>query len=77
MNYIWYEPLLEALRHHIEQNHMNEDGALGELQFTEEYLSYAHFGDDEKVKIGCPFSQHCQCDWEIEGHITFKLERVK
>ena len=77
MEYIWYEPLLEALRHHLEENHMNEKDVLRELGFTEEYLSYETFGDDEKVKIGCPFSQHCKCDWEIEGHITFKLERVK
>jgi len=77
MKYIWYEPLLEAMRHHIEEKHMMEDGALDELRFTEEFLSYGEFSDDEKVRLNCPWSDHCKCDWEIEGHITFKLERIQ
>lgn len=77
MNYIWYETLVEALRHHIEANHMNEYDALQELTLTEDYLAYEGFTDDEKVVIGCPWSQHCKCDWKIEGHITFKLVRIK
>jgi len=77
MNYIWYEELVEALRHHIEANHMNEKYALDELKFTEEHLAYSDFGDDERVVVGCPWSQHCKCDWQISGHITFKLERIK
>lgn len=77
MNTIWYEPLVEALRHHIESNHMMKDGALDELRFLEEHLAYSEFGDDEKVEVGCPWSMHCNCGWKIEGHITFKLDRIK
>jgi len=73
MNTIWYEPLLHALRVHIEQKHMKEEGALLELQMTEEYLSYGEFGDDEKIKIGCPWSEHCNCSWEVEAHTILKL----
>jgi len=73
MNRIWYEPLIHALRVHIEQKHMNEEGALLELQMTEEYLSYGEFGDDEKIKIGCPWSEHCNCSWEVEAHTILKL----
>lgn len=77
MNTIWYEPLVEALRHHIEAEHMDQEDALTELTYTEDYLSYAGMVDDEKVVIGCPWSQHCKCQWKIEGHITFKLDRIK
>ncbi|MHA1146432.1 MAG: hypothetical protein ACTSRW_16970 [Candidatus Helarchaeota archaeon] len=73
MNTIWYEPLIHALRIHIEQKHMNEEGALLELQMTEEYLSYGEFGDDEKIKIGCPWSDHCNCSWEVQAHTILKL----
>jgi len=65
--------LIHALRVHIEQKHMNEEGALLELQMTEEYLSYGEFGDDEKIKIGCPWSEHCNCSWEVEAHTILKL----
>jgi len=77
MNYIWYEALVEALRHHIEAHHMNEDDCWQELQFLEEHLAYETFGDDEKIEVGCPWSIHCKCEWKIEGHITFKLDRIK
>jgi len=73
MNTIWYEPLLHALRVHIEQKHMNEDGALDELKFTEEYLSYGEFGDDEKIRLNCPWSDHCNCSWAVEAHTILKL----
>jgi len=73
MNTIWYEPLLHALRVHIEQKHMKEEGALLELQMTEEYLYYGKFGDEEKIKIGCPWSEHCNCSWEVEAHTILKL----
>ena len=74
MNIIWYEPLVDALRHHIELNHMNEDGCWQELQFLEEHLCYSHFEDNEKVEIGCPWSKHCKCDWTASGRITFNFK---
>jgi len=77
MNYIWYEPLVEGLRHHIEENHMNEKYALDELKFLEEHLAYSHFEDNEKVEVGCPWSRHCKCDWVIGGRIKFVLEMMK
>jgi hypothetical protein len=77
MKYIWYEPLIEALRHHIESKHMNQQDALSELSMTEEHFAYSDFGDDEKITLLCPWSEHCNCDWKIEGHIEFKLVRVK
>jgi len=77
MRDIWYEPLVEALRHHIEANHMNEKYALDELKFLEEHLAYSEVGDDEKIEIGCPWSQHCKCEWKIEGHVVIKLVRLK
>ena len=76
MNGVWYWPLLKALRHHIELNHLDQDGAMDEIQYTEEYLAYFSSYDDEKVKIGCPWSLHCKCEWSIEGHIEFKLVRI-
>ena len=77
MNDVWYWPLLQALRHHIELNHLDLDGAMDEIEFTEEGLAYGHFSDDEKVSIPCPFSIHCKCEWSIEGHIEFKLVRAE
>jgi hypothetical protein len=73
MNYIWYEPIVEALRHHIEANHMNEKYALDELKFTEEHLAYSKFGDEENISIGCPWSIHCNCEWEYERKVILKL----
>jgi hypothetical protein len=70
MNTIWYEPLVEAL-------HMMEEDALSELKFTEEYLDYSHHHDGDLVTIGCPWSQHCNCDWKSQGRVTFKLEIAK
>jgi len=77
MNTIWYEPFIHALRIHIEENHMDQRGALDELRMTEEHFAYSEFGDDEKIRIGCPWSQHCNCDWEVSGHIVIKLRDFK
>ena len=74
MNTIWYETLIHALRVHIEQKHMNQEGALDELKFTEEYLYYESFKDGENVQLTCPWSQHCKCTWEASGQIKFKLD---
>ena len=74
MNTIWYEPLLHALRVHLEQKHIDLDGALDELKFTEEYLYYESFKDGENVQLICPFSKHCNCKWEASGQINFKLD---
>ena len=73
MNYIWYEPIVEALRHHIEANHMNEDGALLELRLTSEHFAYSSFEDEEVISIGCPWSIHCNCEWEYERKVILKL----
>lgn len=73
MRYIWYEPLVEALRHHIEANHMNEKYALDELKYTEEHLAYSKFGDEEMIYIGCPWSIHCNCNWIYERQVILKL----
>jgi len=77
MKTIWYEPLIDALRLHIEECHMMEPGALEELKFAEEDMCYSQFGDDEKAKIVCPWSIHTKCQWEIEGHVEFSLVRIK
>ena len=77
MNTIWYEPFIHALRIHIEENHMNQRGALDELRMTEEHFAYSEFSDDEKIVIGCPWSQHCDCHWQIEGHVMFSLRNFK
>ncbi len=74
MNTIWYEPLLHALRHHIEQNHLDQENALNELKYTEEYLYYESFKDGENVQLTCPWSQHCNCTWEVSGQLNFKLD---
>jgi len=73
MDYIWYEPLLHALRVHIEQNHMNEEDAIQELQYTEEFLYWEPFRDGAEVKLTCPWSQHCNCNWSAYGNIEYKL----
>jgi len=77
MNSIWYEPLVEALRHHIEANHMMEEAALDELNFTEEYLDYASHCDGDLVTIGCPWQQHHNCNWKVEGNVFIKLKMNK
>jgi hypothetical protein len=77
MKYIWYEQLLNALRLHIGEFHMIESGALDELRFTEEHLAYSRFEDEEIVTIGCPWSIHCKCKWEVEGKIEFQLVEFK
>ena len=76
MNDVWYWPLLQALRRHIAEKHLEERDAMDEIGYTEEYLAYSHFSDDEKVRIGCPWSLHCKCEWSIEGHVEFKLVRI-
>ena len=76
MNYIWYEQRVNALRLNIESNHMDQRDALSELSMTEEHFAYSEFGDDEKITLRCPWSEHCECAWQIEGHIEFKLVRV-
>ena len=73
LNYIWYEPLVAALRHHIEAKHMMEDGALLELRLTEEHLAYSKFEDEEIISIGCPWSIHCNCNWIYERQVILKL----
>ena len=73
MNNIWYEPLTQALRHHIEQKHMDQPDALDELKYTIEHFEYSHFTNGEIVRIGCPWSIHCKCNWEVSSEIKFKL----
>tara|TARA_S200002703_G_C3786526_1_gene242526 strand:+ start:1070 stop:1318 length:249 start_codon:yes stop_codon:yes gene_type:complete len=73
MNYIWYEPLTEALRHHIEKKHMNQPDALDELKFTIEHFEYSKFENGEIINIGCPWSLHCNCDWYVQGQLRFKM----
>ena len=48
----WWTPLLRALRAHIEQNHLEQRGAIDELDYTEEFLAYSEWSDDEIVRIG-------------------------
>ena len=74
MKYIWYQSMLESLRHHIEASHMDEDDALSELQYTEEYLHYEKFRNDESVTLTCPWSIHCSCKWEVSGDLTYHFK---
>ena len=69
----WYWPLIQDLRKHIEDNHMDLRHALDEVDYTEEYLHYESFTDGEDVSVKCPFSIHCKCDWNVSGHLEFKL----
>jgi len=69
----WYWPLIQDLRKHLEDNHMDQRGAIEEVDFTEEYLAYGSFTDEEDVSIICPFSEHCSCDWKVTAHVEFKL----
>jgi hypothetical protein len=73
---MWYQPLLRALRAHIEQNHLEQRGALDELDYTEEFLAYSEWSDDEIVRIACPWSDHCQCNWEVKGRIHIDFEVI-
>jgi len=77
MRYIWYESILKSLRHHIEAKHMNQPDALQELSLTEEYLHYESFQDCEEVRIVCPWSIHCECEWQVAGEITFKFKPME
>ena len=69
----WYWPLLQDLRKHIEDNHLDQEEAIAELGYTEEYLHYESFRDGEDVSLTCPWSIHCKCDWEVKAHVEFKL----
>ncbi len=73
---IWYLPLVRALRRHIEEDHLEQDGAMDELRFSEEFLAYSEWSDDEIVRIGCPWSEHCSCEWEVKGRIHIDLEVI-
>jgi len=73
MSLPWYWPLVQDLRKHIEDNHLDQRGALEEVEFTEEYLHYESFSDGEDVTVICPWSNHCSCTWESKGHIRFKF----
>ena len=69
----WYWPLIQDLRKHIEDNHMNLRGAMEEIDFAEEYYAYESFSDSEDVSLTCPFSEHCSCDWKVTAHVEFRL----
>ena len=69
----WYWPLIQDLRKHIEDNHLDMEYALDEVDYTEEYLHYESYRDGEDVLITCPWSQHCKCTWQTKGHIEFKF----
>jgi len=73
MKEIWYEPLVHALRHHIEAEHMNEEYALEELKSFMEHIAYSKFEDEEIISIGCPWSIHCKCNWKYERQVILKL----
>lgn len=73
----WYWPLIQDLRKHLEDNHIDERGAMEEVDFTEEALSYGCFSNGEDVSMVCPFSIHCSCDWEVTAHVEFKLVESK
>ena len=73
MKYIWYEPLVEALRHHIEQNHMDQPDALDELKYTIEHFEYSKFENGEIINIACAWSWHCSCNWSVQGQLRFKM----
>jgi hypothetical protein len=77
MNYIWYESLVEALRHHIEAKHMMEDDALDELRYAEEYLQYESWTDGQQVELSCPWSIHCKCNWSASGRLEFKFKPLE
>ena len=77
MNIIWYQPFIDALRKHLEENHLDLDGIYDELNLTEEHFAYSEYSDDEKVVLGCPFSSHCNCDWQVEGHVMLSLRGFK
>ena len=72
----WWTPLLRALRAHIEQNHLNQRDAMDELDYTEEFLAYSEWSNDEIVRISCPWSEHCECTWEVKGKIHIDLEVI-
>lgn len=73
----WYWPLLQDLRKHIEDNHLDDDDPYLEIRITEEYLAYESFTDGEDVSLTCPWSNHCKCDWEVNAHVEFKLVEPK
>ena len=77
MNTIWYEPFIDALRIHLEENHIDLHGVVDELRMTEEHFAYSDYGDDERVVLGCPFSSHCNCDWQVSGHVMLSLRDFK
>jgi hypothetical protein len=55
---------------------MDQRGAMDELDYTEEFLAYSEWSDDEIVRISCPWSEHCQCDWEVKGRIHIDFEVI-
>ena len=69
----WYWSLIQDLRKHIEDNHLDMQYALDEVDYTEEHLHYESFRDGEDVVITCPWSIHCKCKWQTSGHIEFKF----
>ena len=66
---MWYTPLLRALQAPIEQNHLEQRGAIVELDYTGEFLPYSEWSDDELVRIRCPWSEHFPCDREVKGRV--------
>jgi len=77
MSDVWYQPFMDALREHIEQNHTNQEYYWDEIRMTSEEYAYMEVGDDEKITLRCPWREHCSCDWEIEGHIVISLRNFK
>jgi len=73
----WYWPLVQDLTKHIQDEHMDQDGAMDEINFAEEYLHYESFRDGEYVSLQCPWSHHCSCDWKVSAHIKFELVESK
>ena len=71
MDDVWYWPVLEAFRKHLELLHPdkvmdNHD----EARFFEEHLFYERFKNEEVQHIGCCWAG---CKWSMKFAVKYEL----
>lgn len=66
----WYDPVVDAFRKHLEDDHPDMDNAL-EIRIFEEELHYGEQRDGEEHECGCAW---VGCTWRIKFQVAVILD---
>lgn len=73
MNDVWYWPVYQAFRKHLELAHEDKEWQGDnneEARFFEEHLAYERFKDGEVQHIGCCW---VDCEWSMKFAVKYEL----